>query len=101
MFRLAQAIMIACVAALGTPLRGEGGAAPFYPPPLRAAGHAREVSAGLQRRTARTQGVAAGRSDGTERLAAGGGAPRPVRSTPGEHVRLAIVAHAPQCGARS
>jgi len=32
MIGLAQAIMIACVAALGTPLRGEGGAAPFYPP---------------------------------------------------------------------
>jgi hypothetical protein len=37
MFRLAQAIMIACVAALGTALRAEGDSVPFYPPALRAA----------------------------------------------------------------
>ena len=37
MFRLAQAIMIACVAALGTVLRTEGGSAPFYPPAYSAA----------------------------------------------------------------
>jgi len=40
MFRLAQAIMIACVAALGTPLRGEGDSVPFYPLALRAKSHA-------------------------------------------------------------
>ena len=33
MFRLAQAIMVACVAALGTPLRGEG-APPLLSPGL-------------------------------------------------------------------
>jgi len=31
MIGLAQAIMIACGAALGTPLRGEGDSVPFYP----------------------------------------------------------------------
>ena len=32
MIALAQRIMIRCDAALGTALRAEGGAAPFYPP---------------------------------------------------------------------
>ena len=36
MIRLTAPNMFGAVAALGTPLRGEGRAAPFYPPPLRA-----------------------------------------------------------------